>query len=351
MNIFYFNGNQKDEWDGFVAENAEDGGLLQSWDWGDFQKKLNKKIWRIGIKNDSGELLTACFAFKDDLALGKKTIEVYRGPIIAKSQEPRAKSILEKLLEELRKIAREEKAMVVRIDFGIKKENSLHVTRYTLQELGLRRAGRDIQPRSTLFLDLKKSKEEIMGGMKSKHRYNIRLADKRGVKVKISLGNKEKDFSKFWHLIEDTSKRDNFSIHDKNYYSDLIENKNIKLYLAEYKNKMIAGAVVGCFGKVCVYMHGASDNEFRNVMAPYLLQWQGISDAKDNGFDCYDFGGLKSDKETSASQKGWDGITKFKKGFFPEGELAEYLGLWEMPVKKFQYYIYQAIRKIKKIIK
>ena len=287
MNIIYFNENQKDEWDDFVAENAEDGGLLQSWGWGDFQKKLNKKIWRIGIIDGDNNLLAACFAFKDDLSLGQKTIEIYRGPLInLKLENKEFKLILEKLLEELEIIAKKEKAMIIRIDFGkFVEAGPLQCrgrTSTDLRELGLRRANRDIQPRSTFFIDLSIPEKEILQKMKSKHRYNIRLSEKKGVKIYLSpKENLKKDFLKFWELIQVTSKRDGFAIHDKNYYYDLLNSGNkIKLYLANFEDKVIAASLVGCFGGVCTYMHGASNDEYKSVMAPYLLQWQAILDAK-----------------------------------------------------------------------
>lgn len=370
MNIVYFNENQKDEWDSFVGENAEDGGLLQSWQWGEFQAALRKKIWRIGVRDDNNKLLTVCFSFRDDLALRQKTIEVYRGPIIVKSKKSEnedspfrkgsppfkgeAGGILQLLLSELKKIAMAEEAMVVRMDFGITKSSLLEITDYKLQELELKRANRDIQPRSTFFIDLSKSEEEILSEMKSKHRYNIRLAGKK--EVEVFLANQEslkENFSDFWELIKLTSERDGFAIHEKEYYWQMIDvlRGDVKMYLAKFDNNIIAGSLVGCFGKVCVYMHGASDDRYKNVMAPYLLQWQAIRDAKAVGKKYYDLGGVKSASEASSSQKGWDGITRFKTGFCPSEKLVEFLGLWNLPVNKIQYYKYNILRFIVKFIK
>ncbi len=357
MKIIYFQSTEKDRWNNFVVENALDGGLLQSWEWGEFQKSLGKKIWRIGIKDEKDNLLLVCLAFLDILALKQKTIEVYRGPVAVNGQELKLESLLKILLKELKKIVQKEKAIVMRIDFGFIETKSLQS-----RKLGLRRASRDIQPRSTILINLKEDEEKILAQMKSKHRYNIRLAQRK--KVKIFLCDLDKNicnenlsfrdgFEKFWELTKITSQRDRFAIHNKDYYFKLLNNSQniIKLYLALYNHKVIAGAMVGSFGKMYTYLHGASDNKFRNVMAPYLLQWQIIADAKNSGKKYYDLGGVKSEGGSSSSQKNWDGITRFKKGFCPENKTLEFMGLYEFPIKKCKYGIYKIIRKIVKNLK
>ncbi|MCD4705549.1 aminoacyltransferase [bacterium] len=358
MQIVYFQENEKEKWNNFVAENSQDGGFLQSWEWGNFQKDLGKNIFRFGIKDDEDKILTVCLAIKDKIALGRNTIDVYRGPILVQSQSAnwrtKVKSLLNDLLKELKNIAQKENAIVARIDFGtiLNKEFLNEIKKF--KKLGVRRSCRDIQPRSTLTINLQKNKEEILKEMKQKHRYNIRLAEKKGVRVE--LVNKDKltiEFENFWKLLKNTSARDKFAIHNRDYYWKMLSKSNfdVKLYLASYENKIIAGAIVGCFGNTCVYMHGASDNVYRNIMSPYLLQWTAIKDTKNNGFLFYDLGGVKSEKEKSSSQKLWDGISRFKIGFAPNEKTTEFLGLWEIPIKQLDYFIYKLIRKIVKTIK
>ncbi|MEA2088536.1 MAG: peptidoglycan bridge formation glycyltransferase FemA/FemB family protein [Patescibacteria group bacterium] len=361
MNILYFKENEKEKWNDFVSENSQDKGFLQSWEWGDFQESLGKKIFRFGIKDKDGKILTVCLAVKDKIALRKNTIDVSRGPVFQfPISLPRRQAgnfqfpiLLSDLLNELKNIAQREKAMTARIDFGTITNNVFLNQIKKLKKLGIRRSYRDIQPRSTLIIDLQKDEQKILKEMKQKHRYNIKLAEKKGVKIKLTNKNDFiRDFENFWKLLKNTSTRDRFAIHNEDYYWKMLNQSNldIKLYLASYQNKTIAGSIIGCFGNGCVYMHGASDNVYRNIMAPYLLQWIAIKDAKNNGFKFYDFGGVKSEKEKSSSQKMWDGITRFKIGFAPNEKITEFLGLWEIPVNKFQYLIYKFIRKIVKFI-
>jgi peptidoglycan pentaglycine glycine transferase (the first glycine) len=354
MKVVYLSKDDKDKLNNFVKNNAADGGLLQSFEWGKLQEGLGKRVWQIGLVDEQDSLIATCFAFKDNLALGQKTIEVYRGPVIDSNKKKEVKNILNLITEELKKIAKTEKAIVVRIDFGFLEKDFIELKNDGLLQLNFIRANRDIQPRSTFFIDLENKEEEILQKMKSKHRYNIRLAGKKRVEVYLSQKEDlEKDFEKFWELMQATSKRDNFAIHHKDYYFKLLNNSGnrIKLYLASFEGKIIAASLVGCFGKVCTYMHGASDNEYKKVMAPHMLQWQAILDAKNDGRRYYDLGGVKSVEEKSSSQKSWDGITRFKVGFCPNNEVVEFLGLWNLPVQKVKYFLYNLIRSIVKLLK
>ncbi|MBT4277973.1 peptidoglycan bridge formation glycyltransferase FemA/FemB family protein [Candidatus Falkowbacteria bacterium] len=364
MNIVYFQkdkvngearegdlGQEQEKWNNFLSENSEDGGFLQSWAWGDFQQDLGKKIWRIGIEDNNGKLLTVCLAIRDDMALRRVTIDIPRLGIL--NIEYGISNILEVLVKELKKIAVDENAMVVRVDFGVKVNSQFTIHNSQFNKLGLRRAHRDIQPRSTLVVDLSKSEEEILKEMKQKHRYNIRLAEKRGVKIELIENNKEEGLENFWELLKLTSKRDRFAIHEKNYYLKLLNTPGLdtRLYLAKYLDEVIAGAIIGQFGNTCVYLHGVSGDRYRNVMAPYLLQWQIMLDIKQNGYKFYDFGGIKSEKSKSSSQTKWQGITRFKIGFAPNQKTTEFLGLWEIRVKPCQYFVYRIIRGLAKLKK
>ncbi len=210
----------------------------------------------------------------------------------------------------------------------------------------------DVQPREILVLDISKSEEEILAGMKQKTRYNIKLAEKRGVKVYNS--REEKYIEKFCRLVGITSERDKIKSHPENYYRKMFEtipDDILKLYVAEYEGKIICANVVSFFGKTATYMHGASDNIHREVMAPYLLQWQAILDAKKAGCEKYDFGGIKSHniEHGAWNKSNWEGITKFKTGFAPNTDSIEFPGCWDIVLNSNKYNLYRMLQKIKKI--
>jgi len=203
-----------------------------------------------------------------------------------------------------------------------------------------------MQPREVLVLDISKSEGEILAQMKPKTRYNIKLAEKKSVKIYDS--REEKYVEEFLRLVKVTSQRDKITSHPEEYYRKMfkvIPGDILKLYIAEYEGRIIAANLVLFFGRAATYMHGASDNEHRSVMAPYLLQWQAIQDAKYAGCTRYDFGGIK----VGGTGSDWSGITKFKTGFAPDAETIKFPGCYDIILKPAKYNLYRALQKIKRI--
>jgi lipid II:glycine glycyltransferase (peptidoglycan interpeptide bridge formation enzyme) len=117
---------------------------------------------------------------------------------------------------------------------------------------------------------------------------------------------------------------------------EVMGENNLKLFIAEYEDRIIAANIVMFFGNRAVYLHGASSNECRNLMAPYLLQWEQIKEAKKQGCEIYDFWGI--------DEKKWPGVTRFKKGF--GGEEIDYSGTFDFIFDKTWYEIYKIAKRI-----
>ena len=308
---------EQKEWDDFVLLNGEQ--FLQSWQWGEFQKNLGRKIWRMAVY-ENNEIVAAALIIKYQLLFNKSYFYSPRGPIFKKLEAHKI------LLEEIKEIAKEENVIFWRIEpstdgkiFGSKKVA-------------------DVQPSKTVILDLKKTSDEIFTKMHSKTRYNIRLAEKQGVKIYEKTGEGAEVFLK---LLKETSLRDQFRAHPDNYYSHLL-NFNpqfVRLYVAEYENKILAANLMIFSSKTATYLHGASSNLHRNVMAPYLLHWFIIQEAVKNGYFYYDFWGI--------DEKKWPGVTRFKKGF--NGEEVIYPGTFDLPFSNFWYNVYRVGKIVKKI--
>ena len=193
----------------------------------------------------------------------------------------------------------------------------------------------NLQPQKSLVLDLNKNLDILEKELSQKTRYNIRLAEKKGVKIFQGNSGQSKDF---WRLMKVTGERDNFGIHGEKHYLNLLEQggKNIELWFAQFEEKIIAAGIFCFYEKTAVYLHGASDNQFRNLMAPHLLQWQIIKKAKEQGCLIYDFYGI--------DEKKWPGVTRFKKGF--GGEAVEYPGTYDLVFNRNYYFVYQKIRAV-----
>ncbi len=209
------------------------------------------------------------------------------------------------------------------------------------------------QPAQTLYLDLSGTHDELLSRMHSKTRYNIRLAQKKGVRVSA-----KKDVDVFWKLNEQTTNRDGFSSHDKLYYDKMLSLPMVHQLTAYHgKDPLASNIYVGC-GNVMTYLHGSSSSEKRNFMAPYLLQFEGMLLGKILGADWYDFWGVSPLLEEDAQKKGiqclhgkcwskedrWSGITRFKVSF--GGEYSEYPSAYEVVLKKGKYTMYCMAKKV-----
>lgn len=362
-------------WNEFAA-NQKPVQFLQSFEWGEFQESLKRKIWHLAIL-ESNEILAVCLLVKNKLPLGKSYFYSPRGPIFAKSEKilnPKFEALNKfqilnsKFRNFIRELVKEESAIFWRLEVPILLNFWNEGEQKFITKLSIRRSlgegGQpaikvsDVQPSKTLILDLSKSEEQLLLEMHSKTRYNIKLAEKSGINIRYSTIPEDK--KNFLSLLRQTALRDNFKPHSDFYYqkmfkilertdietkiqgvsyfkNELYEQCFLRLIKAEYQGKILAANILMYFGDTVTYLHGASFTEKRNLMAPFLLQWQAICDAKELGYQYYDFWGV--------DEKKWPGVTRFKLGF--GGRIIEYPGTFDLILDKFWCKLYQFGKHLK----
>jgi peptidoglycan pentaglycine glycine transferase (the first glycine) len=186
--------------------------------------------------------------------------------------------------------------------------------------LSFKSSSHNIQPPRTILVNLEGTPDEILARMKQKTRYNIRLAEKKGVIVRPW-----EDLSAFHDMILVTGERDGFGVHSEKYYRrayELLHSKGMcELLLAEYEGKPLAALFVARHGNRAYYLYGASTDEERNRMPAYLLQWEAMKWAKDRGCKEYDLWGVPDEEEPileanfETRHDGLWGVYRFKRGF------------------------------------
>ncbi len=294
--------------------------FLQSGDWEKFQQSVGHQTFRI-----------------DDVLLIKKSLPLDKNYLYAPAVSLKSEDV-NNIFSKIKDVAKENNCIFLRIE----PSSDLRLKSYDLRQV------EDTQPSKTIILDLSKSEDELLANMHQKTRYNIRLAEKKGVKITESH-----DIEKFWNLMKETTERDKFKSHNREYYEKMLTppspplvrvgNKRgelqIKLYIAEYEGKVLTAGIFVFYNDTATYLHGASTHENKNVMAPYLLHWEMIKFAKKEGYKYYDFYGVDEQK--------WPGVTRFKKGF--GGEEINYLGTFDVVFNKVWYAIYKLVRAVKRI--
>ena len=180
-----------------------------------------------------------------------------------------------------------------------------------------------IQARFNYHLFLNgRSEEELFANLTQKTRYNVRVAMKHGVEVRV-VGQEYLD--DFVRIMQTTGERDGFRVRPKSYFARMLKalGEHARLYMGFYEGNAVCGAIATNYaGKTC-YVYGASDNVYRNVMPNYLMQWEMIRWAVETGCTLYDFQGVSGNLDENGPMYG---LYRFKKGF--NGQLDEYAGEW-----------------------
>ncbi len=304
----------KEAWDKKTIELG--GSILQSWNWGEFQASVGQKIYRFS----SDDFI--CLGIESDLPMGKKYIYCPRGPL----------GNFESALADLKKLSDDHTVIFTRVE--------------PPQAVDLPTALKNIQPKNNWMLGLEKTEEELLIGMKPKTRYNINLAQRKGVTVREGT---QAELIDFFKLMLETAKRNQFKLHPQNYYLQMWDHLapvNLKLLLAEYQGQTLAGMLLSVYGDTATYLHGGSAEKLKEAMAPYVLHWEAIRLSKKIGCKNYDFGGIAPD---GAASHAWAGITRFKKGF--GGFEVTYPGAFDLVYSPIWYNVYKQGRKLKGILR
>lgn len=348
------------QWDQFVQKNG--GNFLQSWAWGEFQEKLGRRVFRFRVDGarEGGDARTVAQFVVIDLPLrfGKRYLYVPRGPVVDVGEADAADANLDSTLEAFREYVRQAGATFGRVEWPWPTSAS-PVDPARAEKWGFVKSGH-VQPEHTVICNLNKSEDLLLVEMHQKTRYNIRVAQKHGVVVREVLAGtatnadeRQKAVETFWGMLNVTASRDNFHTHERNYYAKMIEvlggphaedgGMRVRLHVAEYEGRPVAAALTAEYGDTVTYLHGASLDADRRVMAPHVLHWEIMRAAKAAGFAKYDFWGVAPE---GAENHPWAGITRFKTGF--GGDRVSYLGAWELPNGRFWYRVYRLAKSLRR---
>lgn len=314
----YLNDNSKD-YEAFIKAHPK-GHYMQASQWAKVKSFWKNEV--IIAEDDQGHIKGVLSILIRKIPFFKNTLMYApRGPVC----DVHDRETFQALLNHAKALAKKHKSYVIKIDPDVEIEDEEFGQ--IIREMGFKIKGRSknfegIQPRFVFRLPIKdRSLEELLQSFHQKTRYNINLASRKGVEVKI--GSRE-DIDPFHKIMLETGIRDKFVIRSAEYFKtmfDCMAPDHLRLYTAYYEGKMVAGTIAILYGDKCWYLYGASSNESRNVMPNYLLQWEMIKWAKEKGCNIYDFRGISGDLDESNPLYG---LYKFKKGF--NGKLTEFVG-------------------------
>lgn len=327
------------EWSDFLLE-CPDAHLLQNMQWGELKSNYGWEPVRI-MSEDTKSSWGAQILFRK-LPLGFTFAYLPKGPLLRDEGAGfKHSSPGPTFWKDIDEMCREKRAVFLKIepdDWA----NTGSWQKGAVPE-GFKLSTHSIQPPRTIVVDLSGSEEDILGRMKQKTRYNIRLAVKKGVQVGAS-GN----VSAFHELMETTAQRDQFGIHSLDYYQkafDLFHPADrCALLMAEFDGQPIAGLMVFSSGSRSWYLYGASASQHRQRMPTYLLQWEAMKWARSKGCLNYDLYGVPDhaaeylEANFQDHSDGLWGIYRFKRGF--GGQVVRAPGTWDKVYNSFLYQLY-----------
>ena len=298
------------DWNHFLSQHPN-AHLLQTGEWGELKSAFGWEPVRV-ISGDVG----AQILFRK-LPLG---FTVGYIPKAMNSDQLSVSS--EQFWNEINSICKQHRAIFLKLEPDLWNDQQLETW-----NLKLETSPHNIQPPRTIVIDIKGEDEQILAKMKQKTRYNIRLAEKKGVTVRAW-----DDIESFHRLMLVTGGRDGFRVHSLEYYKrayELFHPKGMcEILVAEYEGKPLAALFVARNGNRAYYLYGASTDEERNRMPTYLLQWEAMKWAKARGCEEYDLWGVPDEDEATLESNfesrhdGLWGVYRFKRGFGGEVKRA-----------------------------
>jgi len=308
--------------------------LLQHAAWGELKSQFG---WR-AVQVQS-ERATAQMLFRQ-LPLGLTIGYVPKGPTVDWADITARQEILTRMHVE----AKRQRAIFLKLEPDVWQDSpEAEQVTTLLSKAGFITAD-TIQPPGTIIVDIRGSEDEILAAMKQKTRYNIRLAQKKGVTVRVGSAA---DMVTFHELSQLTAERDAFGIHSLAYYQAAYHlfGDQCALLLAEAEGQPLAGLMVFYEGDTAYYLYGASSNEQRHLMPTYLIQWEAMRWAKARGCQYYDLWGIPAadvatlEAEFEQRHDGLWGVYRFKRGF--GGEVKQAIGAFDYVYQPWLYRLYR----------
>ncbi len=313
------------EWDTFYRSHP-DASFLQSAAWGEVKETFGWGVVRIRQGDSGAQMLIKAGP------LGVKLGYVPKGPLGKMDGQ---------FISELLRIAKVYNCFAVTLE-----KDSWEGLQEVIPSGFTNEPGRNVQPRRTILVSLAGSEEDWLSRMKQKTRYNIRLAEKKEVKI-----TQTDDISLFFELMHTTGARDGFGIHTRAYYQKVFDcfypRGECAVLLATYAEQPLGAILALAIGKRAWYVYGASNDQERNRMPTYLLQWEAMRWAASKGCETYDLWGIPDeDQDTLESQfetrsDGLWGVYRFKRGF--GGEIRRSVQAMDFVINPSLYRIFKIL--------
>lgn len=311
---------------------------LQSWEWGDFKKSLGNEVIRLGFYENGSMINALQLTLHKIPVMGKKIAYVPRGFLPDDDQ-----------LAGLKKLAKKYDIVFAKIEPNVFKLANVNNSAFEILKESLKnngaKPGRPLFGKYTFYIDLNFSESDLMAKMSSKTRYNVRLAQKKG--VEIAEDSSEGGMETYIQILKETTKRQGFYAHNPEYFRKLWQvmgdSGMLKIFHAIYKKQVLASWLIFHFNDMLYYPYGSSRTAHREVMASNLMLWQMILYGKSLNCRYFDLWGCLGPNPDPTDS--WIGFHRFKKGY--GGDLMESLGTFDLVYSPANYTLFNLANNIR----
>ncbi|HBU28164.1 TPA: hypothetical protein DEB00_03545 [Candidatus Uhrbacteria bacterium] len=310
---------EKGDWNLYVMEHApRSGAFLQSWEWGTVKQLQGMVVDRYQGNEARCQLVTMSLPFK------KQYGYIGRGPLGISHEAERD------MITRLKQL-REQDAFL-RVD--------------ACRSI-VGKPTKEVQPAQTLLTHVYADDQALLAGMHTKTRYNIRLAERKDVEIVLDAG--EEGFEAFMTLTEATYKRHKIRSHTQSHYRAILDYLNGEgdaprafIAIAKQGTDVLAANLMIDWNGTRTYLHGASSDTNKQLMAPYLLHWKLLQNASFKEIFAYDWWGIAPE---GVKNHPWEGVTRFKKGF--GGEMVTMPSTVDVVVNPLWYGVYTLVKRLR----
>lgn len=310
---------------------------LQTWEWGDFQISQGHKVYRLGVFQNNKMFSAYSVSFhkipKTNFSVGT----ILRGP-----------EVDEEMVQNIEKIAKDENAIFVKFEPDVYQKIFDEVNNPKSFSVDMHFKNMVASPKVAFYpysyiVDLTKTEDQLLETMHSKTRYNVKVANRYGVKIEEKTD--DKGFEIYLKLLIETTRRQGFYLHTEKYHRELWKTlKNtgmVHILLASYQEKVLAAFMIFKLKDKLFYPYGASLDTNREVMAPTLLMWETIKLGKKLDCKVFDMWGSLG-PDAKEGEQGF-GFHRFKQGF--GGQLVQFVGTYDLVINPSLYKIYNLVDK------
>jgi len=321
---------EKNIWEQFVLAD-KNGSFLQSWNWGEFQKLMGEKVFRLGVF-EKEKLVGACLLIKIHAKRGDHLI-CPAGPLINWRENNYFKALVDYF--------KKEPASFIRIRPPIEDTEE---NREFFRSLGFKSAPMHLHAERTWLLDVTSEEEALLKKMRKTTRYLIRKAERDGAEVFQS--KKIEDVNHLFRLQKEAVFRHRFIPFSKKHFVNManvfFQDDQACLFLAKYRGEIVSSAMIMFYKKEVTYHYAATSSKYPKIPSSYLLVWKAILEAKKRNFKTFNFWGIAPPDKPNHR---FSGVSLFKKGF--GGYEKVFLHAHDLPLNPY-YLINLVIENIRK---